>query len=320
MKEFTLKDRAGRAGMLLVLIAIAAPAMVLPAMAQEPVQGQEAPQEEGPETQGQVQAPAQKSGPTQELPLWEVGLGLGAIGFRDYRGSDTTHAYPVPVGYFIYRGKYLQTDRSGLKTKLPIGTRLELNLSLNATTPVRDNATRAGMPEVRSTVEIGPALEVHVWKSASQRMRLDVRLPVRAAFAVGSPGYIGWFSNPNINLDIADAGGMHGLHLGLLTGPLFAASRYDAYYYSVAPQYATLERPAYQATGGYAGSQVLAALSKRYPRFWAGAYVRYDNLDGASFESSPLVKSHSYWSAGIGFAWMIRHSDRFVTVPDTASP
>ena len=281
------------------------------AQVQEPVQGQEAPQTPAPQAQAE---------PTQKLPLWELGLGVGGIGFRDYRGSDTTHAYPVPIGYFLYRGKYLQTDRSGLKTKLPIGDRLELNVSLNATTPVRSNATREGMPDLRTTVEIGPALEVHVWRSANERMRLEVRLPIRAAFAVGSPGYIGWFSNPNINLDIADAAGVHGLHLGLLTGPLFAASRYDAYYYSVAPQYATLDRPTYQATGGYAGSQVLAALSKRYPKFWAGAYVRYDTLAGASFESSPLVKSRSYWSAGIGVAWMISHSARFVEVPESASP
>ena len=279
------------------------------AQVQEPVQGQEAPQPPAPQAQA-----------TQKLPLWELGLGVGGIGFRDYRGSDTTHAYPVPIGYFLYRGRYLQTDRSGLKTKLPIGDRLELNVSLNATTPVRSNATRAGMPDLRTTVEIGPALEVHVWRSASERMRLDVRLPIRAGFAVGSPGYIGWFSNPNINLDVADAAGVHGLHLGLLTGPLFAASRYDAYYYSVAPQYATLDRPAYQATGGYAGSQVLAALSKRYPKFWAGAYVRYDTLAGASFESSPLVKSRSYWSAGLGVAWMINHSARFVEVPESESP
>jgi outer membrane scaffolding protein for murein synthesis (MipA/OmpV family) len=284
------------------------------------VQGQEAPQVDGPQAEGSQPEPARKSGPTQALPLWELGLGLGGIGFKDYRGSDTTHAYPVPIGYFLYRGRYLQTDRSGLKTKLPIGDRLELNVSLNATTPVRSNATREGMPDLRTTVEIGPALEVHVWRSASERMRLEVRLPIRAAFAVGSPGYIGWFSNPNINLDIADAAGVHGLHLGLLTGPLFAASRYDAYYYSVAPQYATLDRPTYQATGGYAGSQVLAALSKRYPKFWAGAYVRYDTLAGASFESSPLVKSRSYWSAGIGVAWMINHSARFVEVPESESP
>ena len=65
---------------------------------------------------------------------------------------------------------------------------------------------------------------------------------------------------------------------------------------------------------------MLAAVSKRYPKFWTGAYLRYDDLDGASFENSPLVKSHSYWSAGIGFAWMIGHSSRLVNVPDTQSP
>jgi MipA family protein len=263
---------------------------------------------------------AAESVPTRELPLWELGLGLGAVAFRDYRGSDITHAYPVPVPYFVYRGQYLQADRSGLKTKLFNQDRVEFNFSLNATTPVRDNSARQGMPELRSTVEIGPSLQIHVWRSASQRVKLDVRLPVRAAFAVGSPGYIGWFSNPNINVDIKDPAGLSGWHLGLLTGPLFAAQRYDAYYYSVAPQYATPDRPTYQATGGYAGSQVLAAVSKRYPKFWTGAFVRYDDLDGASFESSPLVKSHSYWSAGIGFAWIISRSARLVNVPDTESP
>jgi len=288
-------------------------------LAQEPIQSQEAPQVET-RDQHSVPPAAAESVPTRELPLWELGLGLGAVAFRDYRGSDTTHAYPVPVPYFVYRGQYLQADRSGLKTKLFNQDRVEFNFSLNATTPVRDNSTRQGMPELRSTVEIGPSLQIHVWRSESQRVKLDVRLPVRAAFAVGSPGYIGWFSNPNINVDIADPAGLRGWHLGMLTGPLFAASRYDAYYYSVAPQYATPDRPAYQATGGYAGSQVLAAVSKRYPKFWTGAYVRYDDLDGASFENSPLVKSHSYWSAGIGFAWIISHSDRLVKVPDTASP
>jgi MipA family protein len=318
MKGCTLKE----AGASACLVALAGFAGVTAAVAQEPVQGaQEAPQVESPQVQGpQIEGPQQRAAYKQELPLWEFGLGLGAIGFRDYRGSDTTHAYPVPVPYFIYRGKYLQADRSGLKSKLFHQDRLELNVSMNATTPVRDNATRQGMPELRSTVEIGPSLSVHVWRSESERVRLDVRLPVRAVFAVGSPGFIGWFSNPNVNVDIADPAGLRGWHLGLLTGPLFAARRYDDYYYSVAQQYATLNRPEYQASGGYAGSQVLAAVSRRYPKFWTGAYVRYDMLEGASFENSPLVKSRAYWSAGIGFAWMISHSSRYVTVPDFQSP
>jgi hypothetical protein len=226
----------------------------------------------------------------------------------------------VPVPYFIYRGKFLQADRSGLKSKLLHQDRVELNVSLNATTPVRNNATRSGMPELRPTLEIGPSLDVHLWRSKSENVKLDVRLPVRVASTIGRPGYIGWFFTPNVNVDFVNAGGFAGWNLGLLTGPLFAARRYDDYYYSVSTQYATANRPAYQASGGYAGTQVLAALTKRYPRFWTGAYLRYDTLSGASFENSPLVKSHNYWSAGIGIAWMLGHSSQLVAVPESESP
>ncbi len=253
----------------------------------------------------------------EEKPLWEFGLGAGILAFRDYRGSDTTHAYPVVVPYFIYRGKALQADKDGIKGKLFNQVRLEFAVSVNATTPVRDNAARDGMPQLRPTIELGPSLNVHVWRSDNERLKLDVRMPVRAAFTIeGSPRAIGYFFTPNVNLDIKDVAGLPGWNLGLLTGPLFATRRYDDYYYTVAPQYATPNRPAYQASAGYAGSQVLTSLSKRYPSFWMGAYVRYDTLAGATFESSPLVKSRGYWSAGIGIAWMISHSARVVEVPD----
>jgi hypothetical protein len=176
------------------------------------------------------------------------------------------------------------------------------------------------MPELRPTVEIGPAVDVHLWRSESEKVRLDARLPIRAVSTLGSPGYIGWFFAPNVNLDIVDPPGLYGWNLGLLTGPLFAASRYDDYYYSVAPQYATPQRPTYHASGGYAGSQVLASLTKRYPKFWIGFYMRHDTLTGASFENSPLVRSHNYWSGGIGMAWIVGHSSRLVDVPKSEEP
>ncbi len=273
-----------------------------------------------PSAQTPPSPPGETAPRARPLPLWEWGLGIGAVSFRDYRGSDTTHAYPVPVPYFVYRGRYLQADRNGLKTKLLHQDRVELNISLDATTPVRNNAAREGMPQLRPTVEAGPALEVHLWRSDSEKAKLDVRLPVRAVSTVGSPGFIGWFFAPNVNLDIVNPAGFRGWNLGLLTGPLFASGRYDQYYYSVAPRYATPQRPTFQASGGYAGTQVLASLTKRYPKFWTGAYLRYDTLTGASFEKSPLVKSHGYWSAGIGIAWMIGHSARLVEVPIDEEP
>jgi outer membrane protein len=253
----------------------------------------------------------------KEEPLWEFGLGLGAIAFEDYRGSDTVHAYPVPVPYVIYNGKFLKADREGVRGTLFNQDKFEINLSVNLTTPVRNDSERSGMPDLKSTVELGPSFDIHLFRSEDARFKLDLRMPLRAAATIeGSPQVIGWTFTPRFNLDIADLKGLKGWNLGFLAGPLFADRRYNQYFYSVASQYATLSRPEYQASGGYAGTQSIAALSKRYPKFWAGAYMRYDTLTGAVFVDSPLVQRRSYWSAGFGFAWMLRRSSSMVEVPD----
>ncbi|HVO48070.1 MAG TPA: MipA/OmpV family protein [Steroidobacteraceae bacterium] len=250
-------------------------------------------------------------------PLWDFGLGVGSVVFMDYRGADTTHVYVLPIAYFYYRGKFLQADRNGVRGRLFNQDRVELNISLNATAPVRRNAARAGMADLRPTIEIGPSLDVHLWRSADRKLRFDVRLPVRESFTVQAvPRAIGWQFTPHAALDIDDVAGLPGWSLGLLTGPLFADRQYNNYFYTVAPQFASAQRPAYQAHGGYAGTQVLAALTKRYPSFWVGAYVRHDSLAGASFEASPLVKRTDYWSGGLGIAWMIRQSSRLVEADD----
>ena len=248
-----------------------------------------------------------------EKPLWELGLGVGVVAFNDYRGAATAHVYPLPLPYFVYRGTLLQADHDGVRGKVFNQNRIELNLSVNGTTPVRNDSARHGMPDLRPTLEVGPQLEVHLWRSSEERFKLDLRVPVRAAFTIEAvPHMIGTFLAPQLDLDIVQFRGEGGWKLGLLAGPLFADRRYDDYFYTVAPQYATAGRPAFEAQGGYAGTQALAALTRRYPSFWIGAYVRHDTLAGASFADSPLVKRDSYWSAGIGVAWIIRQSTRLV--------
>jgi outer membrane protein len=253
----------------------------------------------------------------KEEPLWEYGLGIGAVAFEDYRGSDSSHVYPLPIPYLVYNGKFLKADRDGVRGTLFNQDRIELNLSVNATTPVRSDSERNGMPDLKSTLELGPSLDLHLLRSDDARFKFDLRMPLRAAFTVeASPREIGWTFTPRFNLDVADPLGWAGWHLGLLTGPLFADRRYHEYFYTVAPQYATASRPAYQAAGGYAGTQAIASTSKRFPHFWVGAYMRYDTLAGAAFEDSPLVQRRSYWSAGFGISWMIRRSSTLVDVPD----
>jgi outer membrane scaffolding protein for murein synthesis (MipA/OmpV family) len=257
----------------------------------------------------------------KEEPLWEVGLGVGAIGFADYRGSATSHAYPVPVPYGYYNGKFLQADRDGVRGKLFNQDWVELNISFDASTPVRNDKARDGMPDLRSTVEFGPSLDLHLFRSDDHRVKLDLRLPVRGALTIQAvPHFAGVTFTPRLNLDIADPLGANGWHLGLASGPLFADRRYHRYFYDVDAQYATADRPEYHAPAGYSGTQFLTALSKRFPKFWFGTYARYDTLSGAVFDASPLVQRKSYWAAGIGFAWIIHTSSTRVQVPDWQTP
>jgi outer membrane scaffolding protein for murein synthesis (MipA/OmpV family) len=253
----------------------------------------------------------------REAPLLEYGLGVGAVAFEDYRGSDSSHIYPLPIPTLWYYGKFLKADRDGVRGTLFNQDRVELNLSGNATTPVRSDRARNGMPNLKSTLELGPSLDLNLLRSDDARIKFDLRMPLRAAItAEASPRMIGWTFTPRFNLDIADPLGFAGWNLGLLTGPLFADRRYHGYFYTVAPQYATAARPAYQAVGGYAGTQAIAALSKHYPHFWVGVFVRYDTLAGAAFVDSPLVQRQSYWAAGFGISWMIHRSSTMVDVPD----
>jgi outer membrane scaffolding protein for murein synthesis (MipA/OmpV family) len=250
-------------------------------------------------------------------PLYEFGLGIGAIAFEDYRGSDTAHAYPLPLPYFLYNGKFLKANRDGIRGTLLDQDRFELNLSFDATTPVRNDRERSGMPDLKSTVELGPSFDFHLLRDDAAGVKLDLRMPLRAAFAVeAEPKIVGFTFTPRLALDIKDPLGFAGWNLGLLSGPLFADRRYNEYFYSVAAAFATASRPAYQASSGYAGTQFISALSKRFPKFWLGAYARYDTLSGATFVDSPLVQRRSYLSGGIGISWIISKSSQVVEVPD----
>lgn len=254
-----------------------------------------------------------------DQPLWELGAGMAAFSFPSYRGSDQTDNFLMPVPLFTYHGDFLKADRQGIRGSFFDSDRLDLTVSLALAPPVSsdDITARAGMPDLEGTFEIGPQMDVTFWRSENRARFVKLLLPLRAAITVqGSPKDIGWVFHPKLNMDITDIPGMGGWNLGMLAGPLFGDKRQHAYYYSVAPQYATADRPAYEAKAGYAGMQYLVALSKRFPKYWVGGFVRYDNLSGATFEDSPLVRQKDYFAAGIAFTWVFGESSTRVKVDD----
>ena len=251
-----------------------------------------------------------------DQPLWEAGAGIAVVNFPDYRGSDQQQSYILPIPYLVYRGEFLKIEREKISGLLLKRDKAELDISVNGSVPVksRDNQARTGMPDLDPTLEVGPSLNLSLFRSTDRDMNLDLRLPLRPVFA-SNFSYIknvGWLFQPQLNLDVRNIPGMISWNLGFLAGPIFAESRYHQYVYGVDPLYATSSRPAYQARGGYAGAQFVTALSKRFPDYWMGAFLKLDTLQGAVIADSPLVAAKTNISAGLAISWILDKSQAMV--------
>jgi len=245
-----------------------------------------------------------------QAPLWEIGAGGAFIDFPHYRGSDERQVYVLPIPYIIYRGEILRVDRHRVRGMLYEGDVAELDVSLNGSVPVTNNGARQGMPDLDPTLEIGPSVNIRLHETESNEAQLELRLPMR--YVIGSDFTytrgVGLMTHPQLNLDVQNVFEQIGWNLGMAIGPLFADRRYSEYFYGVDAIYARADRPAYSASGGYAGSQFVAALTKRFPKFWMSGFVKWDTLRGAAFETSPLVKSSQFATTGFAITWIFAES------------
>ena len=255
----------------------------------------------------------------QDLPLWEAGVGVATVSFPAYRGSDQRQAFVLPTPYFVYRGEFLKADREGVRAELFDSDRAELTVSAALSPPAasEDIRVRAGMPDLRANVEIGPQLNLTLWQTDNRARQLKLLLPLRAAYTLQrNPRSLGWVLHPKLNLDLTDVPGLPGWNIGLQAGPLFGDRKQHQYFYGVDAAFATAQRPAYRAGAGFAGMQYLAGVSKRYPRHWVGAFLRYDSLRGATFEASPLVRSRGYVAGGVAISWVLGESSERVSADE----
>lgn len=252
-----------------------------------------------------------------ELPLWELGAGAGGLRLPHYRGSDQHHDLLVPVPYVVYRGKVFRATREGARAVLVDSARMDVDLSLAATAPARSssNRARAGMPDLPATLELGPNVNLLLGRGREDALdwKLDLRLPVRGVMQLNSSFKdAGWTASPVLNLDLK----WQGWNLGVQAGPLWGSRRHNALYYDVAAPYATSARPAYASSAGSGGWRWTTAATRRFGALWVGGYVRGDELQGAVFADSPLVKKTRTLSFGLAFSWVFAVSDERVNADE----
>jgi outer membrane scaffolding protein for murein synthesis (MipA/OmpV family) len=246
-------------------------------------------------------------------PLWELGIGVGGLSTPSYRGSESRENYAIPFPYVIYRGSFLQVDREGgIRGKLFSSDSLRLDLSLAGNVPVRDNndGARRGMDKLDPLIEIGARLSIDLWRSPERNHRFGFDIPLRAVYSVGDPllDYQGVTLSPFFNYRLWQEDGEALTRYSLSVGPIFANRRYHDYFYEVDSKFATPERPEYHPDSGYSGSRVTLSVTRHFRRYLIGAFARYDNLNGAVFEDSPLVETTDYLAVGVVFGWVLGRS------------
>lgn len=253
----------------------------------------------------------------ESLPRWEIGMGFAGLRIPDYRGSDRSRGYVLPLPYIQYRGDILRIDREGAHGEIFASDRIKLELSINAGPPAKSgkNDARRDMPDIDPTIEAGPSLHISLARNPARDRVWTLRLPWRAAVASNFSRVerIGWIFAPHLNFDARNVSG--GWDIGAALGPLYATEDYHDYFYEVQPAFATAARPVYDAPGGYSGNRLTLTASKRFKTFWIGAFARYDNLAGAAFADSPLVKRKDSLMVGAGIAWVFAESKIRVPAP-----
>lgn len=239
---------------------------------------------------------------------WELGLGLSALHGPDYRGSAEYRTFASPIPYFIYHGKFIRSDRDGIRGSFFESNNLEFSLSASAAiSPNTDeNELRQSMPELGSTFEIGPSLNYKLTGNDFSN-GLTLQLPLRAVFAFADDaGYAGYLFQPQLayRTKFAD----WNLHYRL--GITYADNRYHDYYYSVTPEYTTSTRPTFDASSGYSGFYSQIAFTRKIKseklNMRLAFFLRYENLSGSDFTDSPLVETRDVWRSGMAIIWVIR--------------
>ena len=221
-----------------------------------------------------------------------------------YIGSDEYKNYLFPLPYLIYRGEFIQADRDNMRTIFFKNGNFETDLSLWGNPPVPgNNRARTGMDELDALVEIGPAIRYY-FQHDGRRDALYLKGAIRTAFSVG------WESGPEIHYQGLH-GSMHlvmkneslfkdqGMRVSLSSGIHFADSTFNTYFYEVDMEDISQQRPFYSTGGGYSGFSFSGSITRRVlPYLTFGCYGRWDNINGATYDKSPLVGTENNYTIG----------------------
>lgn len=256
-----------------------------------------------------------------QKPRWEFGIGGGFFQGHDYPASDDPNSRALVLPFFIYRSAVFRVGGGGVRAVAIEKPRLQLDISVGASLSARSegNGIRADMPELDFLLEAGPKLTVSLIDRpvpSGGRFQIDAAVELRAVAATDFRGIAAQGFKAEIDFDVARRR-VFGSGIDLLAGfdLTFADERLQDYFYEVESRFATANREAFDAGGGYLGSKLsLGAALRPRPGLRVFLAVQSGLYAGAANADSPLFETTTNTGVAIGFAWTLLRSDAVIDV------
>jgi outer membrane protein len=253
----------------------------------------------------------------ESQPLWEFGVGGGAIEVANYPASSERNLIALAAPYVVYRGDVFRVGgENGLRAVVVETSDFELDLSFGGafSADSEDNSSRSGMPELDFLFEVGPQLIYRVKDFKFQQggdARLKASLQARAVFStdfnrVDDRGFV---LEPTLSYQqrgvlFKETGLRAAFSLN------FATEKLQDYFYQVDPEFSKEKRVQYDAKGGYLGADLSLGFSfpirKNIRGFLTGSAQFHQ---GAANKDSPLYEKDVTYSIGAGFVWRLYESE-----------
>lgn len=236
-------------------------------------------------------------------PLWEVGFVAGGVSQLAYPGADQQVHRAAVLPYVLYRGEFVRADRdtAGLRAIRTDDFELDVGFAGSFGASSDKIEARRGMPDLGTLIEFGPRMR---WKlgdgPGGGQWRFD--LPLRGVFDISDrAAHRGMSLEPEVFFRReSPTGWTYAMRFGVI----LADQRLADTFYTVAPRYATADRPAYEAKPGLVSWRVGTTLSRKLGPDWrVFGFARVEHLAGAANRDSPLVRRDTGVTAGIGAAY-----------------
>ncbi|MDA8793521.1 MipA/OmpV family protein [Bacteriovoracaceae bacterium] len=234
----------------------------------------------------------------------ELNFGVGYVGIDTYhyRGSDQTKRFDLYVPYLHYRSENIEANNAVINGYFINSRFFSLTMSMGANPNVEseENDARVDMPELNYNFGIGPMAIIHLIKSESIHLQIEsnIRREFETDFSLTRG--IGYTSNSYLSLRLFGESS----EMDLTWGKSYANKSFHQYYYDVDDEYATNERPAYEAEGGYSGEIFIFSFKFRLGPLLVFPFYRADYLANVAFEDSPLFKQRHYQFYGVGLFYI----------------